>query len=567
MNDGNEVFYLTADWEAESSTDSSLGSSQNSLSPNSLSQGSSSQGSTLASRQSLLSQTQIERPSLDDSPQMTRPDQMQKFGQKLVAVQNPKLKELTKSLEPLSRLVANTTESYSSVIFAADKNRRTLSVISAHTLSRDFVWDIEIPFGTGLVGWTAENKNRISVCPFEHDSRTLQYYSDDQALKSFIAVPILSANSELLGVIACDSKKSYAFSKITEKLLQDCAAQASEIMQLHQAIGNGAQRTIVDRNEISRTIDELREFDDEHTLLNAVAEIPQSVVDRDALVVMTTAEIGIGKGRFYTSARLNQIGHRLLDLVCKHNKVLCPDRSVQAMPTDDILQRSFLSVPFKVFGREAGSFNVLSKSHESFDVVQIEALETIARVVGRELERIRLRDKMVSSIETNGTLSWKHFAVRARLALGEAKQRKTSLSLVRLSINNLSYVEDIAGLDVAVGVMQKLMRLVDQLQRSPAISCYLYGFQILVLMESSEVAGFTKRFCHLVQRLRSVDFGVTSRDALGNKLGELLLQGVQAVVASAPRDGETLEELTARTVNLGQLMLSETPEEMVANAI
>ena len=118
-----------------------------------------------------------------------------------------------------------------------------------HTLSRDLIHTAEIPHGRGLVGWTAENKVRISVCPFEHDATTLRYYRSDQDLKSFLAVPILPRSGgpqqeTLLGVIACDSKKNYAFAKITEKILVDCSVQAANIIEL--------VRSVQDRKEKER---------------------------------------------------------------------------------------------------------------------------------------------------------------------------------------------------------------------------------------------------------------------------------------------------------------------------
>ena len=119
--------------------------------------------------------------------------------------------KLEESLTSLVQLIANITESYSASIFVADTRNRILHSLAFQSLSRDYISNVQIPYGAGLVGWTAENKVRIAVCPFEHDSRTLLYYNTDQSLKSFIAVPILGKNGDLVGVIACDSKKSYAF--------------------------------------------------------------------------------------------------------------------------------------------------------------------------------------------------------------------------------------------------------------------------------------------------------------------------------------------------------------------
>jgi hypothetical protein len=106
----------------------------------------------------------------------------------------------------------------------------------------------KIARGNGLIGWVAKHNRSIHVSPFERDSRTLGIYSEDQQLKSFIGIPVnLGAGnpsggasspsaggeeSANVGVIACDSKKSFAFSKLQGKLLEDLAAEVSNTVRL-----------------------------------------------------------------------------------------------------------------------------------------------------------------------------------------------------------------------------------------------------------------------------------------------------------------------------------------------
>ena len=95
------------------------------------------------------------------------------------------------------------------------KKSITLELAGFHTLSNDIISNCVIPKGDGLIGWVSKHKQAIHVSPFERDSRTLGTYSRDQSLKSFIGIPVqIPVGSQLqYGVIACDSKKSYAFSE------------------------------------------------------------------------------------------------------------------------------------------------------------------------------------------------------------------------------------------------------------------------------------------------------------------------------------------------------------------
>lgn len=457
--------------------------------------------------------------------------------------------QLRETLGDLARLIANLCEAYTCAIYLADNARNVLLPASVHTLSREFCQQTEIPFGHGLIGWTAEHKLHICVSPFERDARTLLCYRSDQALKSFIAVPILVNDDELLGVICCDSKKNYAFAKITEKLLHDCAAHATRIIGLYRELGAKVAEKRVDKSELDRFLDELRGVEQESALLNLAAELPHRIVDRDALVVVSSSRGGVGKGEFFSSQQENRIGHRLLELVCRHKKIICGSRSVHALPTDDIKKRSFLSVPIQVLGREAGSLNLLSRPHEAFEPSQITALEQISGVLGHELERIRLRDRFSGAIESTGISSWSTFCVRAESLFENAAKDRTGMSMVRIAIPNIDEIESVAGVSIATAVMEKAMRLTEQVMRAPSIACFLYGFQILVLTETTEAPRMITRLRAMLERLTINDFGIQGK-VPGPKLGTLLIRSTEMAIAHYPNDGETLSELTAKTRRL-----------------
>ena len=484
--------------------------------------------------------------------------------------------ELRESLAGVARLVANVTEAYTASIFLVGDivaggrpDPRVLKLAAVQSLSRELVLDSQIGFGCGLVGWTAENGVRISVCPFEHDATTLLYYSRDQALKSFIAVPITSAKGTLIGVLACDSKKSYAFAKITEKILTDCAAQVASLVDLHQSIKARNQKPFISEDRVAAFLETLRSQRNERALLSALSEIPLDIVDRDALVVITTEESRSienssieGKANAHAVHSPNnqvRVGHRLLELVCRHKKIICPDRSVQTAAADDSTNRSFLSIPFHVMRREAGSLNLLSRPFEAFSAEEITALERIALVAGKELEFLRLRESAASAGDRNGLLTWRRFAQQSTSFLEEAKRSRTPLALVRFVFTNLHEIEDYAGAEAASSVLSDVMRLVEQVKRSSSPACYLYGTQAVVLTEAAEAERMSMRLHRLLERLAADDNLTGGRDKLGLKFGQMLLRGLKTVTVLAPRDGESIEELTAKSLRLMEQALQFSP--------
>ena len=533
---------------------------------------------------------------------------------------------LADSLGQLARLMANVTDSYTSAIFLCDSvvptssitpsashssstgssslasssfggnvgslneslsptaaRTRTLELVAFHTLSRDVVPHARIAFGSGLIGWTAENGVRISVCPFENDSSTLLFYSQDQALKSFIALPIIDSDGMLIGVLSCDSKKSYAFAKITEKVLLDCAAQIAHLVSLHGKLR--VRRSAVaptaglsERDELNRFLDHLRAQSSEEILLTEAANLPQDMVERDALVIVTApqyetkdtswgsgagsgvsslhasnlnAKRNLGAGIFTSPTNQPRVSNRLMELVCRHKRVLCGDRNVHALTNEEKLQRSFLSIPFRVLNREAGSINVLTPAFGSFCPNEILVLERMAEVLGHEIELRRLRDRVVSAQEKSGLLSWKGFSVQARAKLEECSQQKKVCSLIRLRVPHPGLLEDRLGTEEAQNVFQQVLRLIDQVKGSSGLACFLAGTDCLVLIEGNDCERLLTRLRLLIDRM---DFSAGSA-AVGNGQGkfssnvkEEIRRGLHASAASAPIDGETLEVLVSKTL-------------------
>lgn len=144
----------------------------------------------------------------------------------------------------LAQLGANITDAHSCFIFLPPRylNRpaeaeQNLLVAGYHSLCSEVLPDCIVKKGSGLIGWVAEHAQPIHVSPFEHDSRTLGMYREDRQLKSFIGIPIKlnqssGNNATQIGVLTCDSKKSFAFSKLQGKLLGDLAGEIAVLTEL-----------------------------------------------------------------------------------------------------------------------------------------------------------------------------------------------------------------------------------------------------------------------------------------------------------------------------------------------
>lgn len=152
--------------------------------------------------------------------------------------------ELRGNLARLARFGANLTDAHSCLIFLPEvlfsdrKQKRSvggkkLGIGGYHSLSTSLITSCSIQPGNGLVGWISQQEKPVHISPFEHDARTLGYYQEDCELKSFIGVPVAFSTDDVqreVGVIVCDSKKSFAFSRLQGRLLEDLADEVQHLL-------------------------------------------------------------------------------------------------------------------------------------------------------------------------------------------------------------------------------------------------------------------------------------------------------------------------------------------------
>lgn len=111
----------------------------------------------------------------------------------------------------------------------------SVELVAVHSLSTNIVRDCRIQVGSGLLGWVAEHGRPIHIAPFDMDSSSIGLYTDTEALKSLVALPVSMPTEHAdvhkgNGVLMCDSRKAFSFTKLQVKHLEDLAAEVSRLL-------------------------------------------------------------------------------------------------------------------------------------------------------------------------------------------------------------------------------------------------------------------------------------------------------------------------------------------------
>lgn len=113
------------------------------------------------------------------------------------------------------KLISNVTDAFTTALFLAEPMDETLTLQAYYSLSKNIIPDVQFGYGDGMVGWVAKNEKPLIANQFDRDTTTLQFYSVDEDIKSFMAVPL----SQGKGVLSVDSKHKYIFTEKSQKLL------------------------------------------------------------------------------------------------------------------------------------------------------------------------------------------------------------------------------------------------------------------------------------------------------------------------------------------------------------
>lgn len=158
------------------------------------------------------------------------------------------------------KLVSNVTDAFTTALFLGDPRTETLTLQAYYSLSKNVIPNVQFSYGEGMVGWVAKNNKPIIANQFDRDTTTLQFYSVDEEIKSFIAVPLPHGK----GVLSVDSKQRYVFTEKSQKLLLGFAELIARQVELS---GLQAKERLYDRilnlhYQTDRIGQQTRDFED-----------------------------------------------------------------------------------------------------------------------------------------------------------------------------------------------------------------------------------------------------------------------------------------------------------------
>lgn len=157
---------------------------------------------------------------------------------------------LNNTLQKIAGLIAKITSSHSTFIFLPQKQdnfqKKDVNLLELKAYSsqeKDFNTKITVDTNSSIIGYVARHKKAIHISPFDRDSKHIGIYYTDKKLKSILVLPIILDNlQDEVGVLFCDSDKTFAFSNLQCSILNSFTEQIATLCKLSDLIKPTAKK-------------------------------------------------------------------------------------------------------------------------------------------------------------------------------------------------------------------------------------------------------------------------------------------------------------------------------------
>ncbi len=195
-------------------------------------------------------------------------------------------------LSRLIELTCNVSDAFTTVLYVAQSDQRTLALREHWSMSSHINPDSIVAIGQGPIGQVARDKRSWHEEFKEGTIPELPQYSQLEEVKGVLAVPVIAQGLE--GVLVIDTKEHFGFSTKQQKIIKSIAEQmAWHLSRERSALSPSEETGLINFPEVVEWCRSLSEVEDRSALADRLVQVPETVAECDAVaVVWFTAEEG-----------------------------------------------------------------------------------------------------------------------------------------------------------------------------------------------------------------------------------------------------------------------------------
>ncbi len=477
-------------------------------------------------------------------------------------------------LQSLVRLVSNVTDAFTTALFLLEgKKNDRLALTAYQSLSDNIIQDASIQIGHGLIGWVAKHEQQATAKNFRYNTKTLQFYSIDENIKSIAAVPIFSGD-RLLGVLSADSKHEYVFTDKKIKLLMEFSELFSKVIT-HGDSNSRRHTEAVSVNTLSEIAEKAATCEKVSELAKMIRLSVCGMIPHDYMVFAVRAP-NDDKFRLAPTSERDDFNpgekplpltHYRLGWVIRQQRALYhPKLDAPVIPGDGNRWRSFIGAPMVSNNFVSGAIGLMSRDVEAFRREDLKSLCILASICSSTITSLYLHMKNQTA-DPYDSLT-KTVTIQALLKSPAMSGEEGGVAIVDLKhFNTVNKELGYAGGD---SVLAEMANRLESMTADFAIVCRSHADKFILLfpeLSKTQISYHLKGIAESIDsrpfHYQGVDIrltpviGAAAQSEGGNSIEELLINAQAALDAGKQMKGtviffhgdpEPLERVHLRTV-------------------
>ena len=392
-------------------------------------------------------------------------------------------------VEHMVSMAGNAADAFTSALFTIDESRKdTLTLFAYKTKSQNLDHSVRIPIGHGLVRWVAKNDKATHAHNFDRDAKTtLKYYTEDEAIKSFMAAPVRDGD-RVISVIAIDSKEQSVFTDNALKLMCEFAvAVGKTLVRGRKMIRLDRETLAID--SLERLVDRVTACENIATLARELRLLAPDIIKHDYLALAVRSFESDQFHLVQTPSPSSPTGKRValplsryrLGMVIQGGTPLFVPEigSTSIFPGCSASYRSFLGAPMVANNETVGAVGLLSIEPKAFTKMDERILSLLMAACASAFASLRAHNmNRRSKITDPITGAHNHRYLLGRDDITDNPGAVAVLNLIGFTRINLEI-----GLNGGDAILLETANRLQKIIKGKGEVCRYYGDRFILLIE------------------------------------------------------------------------------------